>query len=196
VCRSQRRLVKVLAELDSSPRASTAWVTGNNSAMVASASSQVESRVSPAESHQPGLANNERNQRLQRVTDCEVGPRDSVENMRSVLVKNHSRQNKMADGSRASRSSVSTSQTYVDRVEVCIELLSNWDHSRFIGLTGVELLDHNDKKIEVDPTTDVVSSVAMADGSRNDMAVLFDGVYKVIETNEPLLLLLFLTVKL
>ena len=180
--------MKVLAELDNDPRASTAWV--NESTAIAPSNSHVNSRVTSSESHSPIMAEDEINLRSKQVTVCEGGPRDSVENMKSVLVKNHSKQKKVAAGSRDSKSSVSASQTYIDRIAVCIELLSNWDHPRMVGLTELELLDQNDKQIEVIPTTDVVSSVAMADGSRNDIGVLFDGVYKVRLMDELFQLLL------
>lgn len=162
--------MKVLSELDNSPRASTAWVTATETTDVA-----------PVPAKSENLAPQTKADR--RVT---AKSRQSVElkqNVRSSQVTDQSsRETNPNDQKIKTNDSVMTAnQPYVDKIEVSIELLSNWDHPRFIGLTEMELIDAAGQKIEIVPSTDVLSSVSLSDGSRNDIGVLFNGKSKVRE---------------
>jgi hypothetical protein len=162
--------VKVLSELDNSPRASTAWVN-----TVETTDSSVQEKV--------------RNQ-TPRLEDGAAGRRRSSKSRQSLETKQDiinrpgdeqsSAETNLNDVKiKTSAAVTDSSQPYVDRIEVSIELLSNWDHPRFIGLTELELLDGDGQKIEVTPSTDVLSSVSSLDGCRNDIGVLFNGKSKV-----------------
>jgi len=61
-------------------------------------------------------------------------------------------------------------------ITVRVELLSNWGHERFVGLTEIELLDAREERIDVDPSSDVTVS-AGCDLSKID--ALFNGKCKV-----------------
>jgi len=67
-------------------------------------------------------------------------------------------------------------------ITVRVELLSNWGHERFVGLTEIELLDRNERRIDVSPLTDVTVS-ALSSVSQVD--ALFNGKCKVYICSVP-----------
>lgn len=168
--------MKVLSKLDDSPRASTAWVNTVETTDVASVhkstvnqtpqlnAEKLDEAVGRRGSSKSGLS-------LEIKQDVMNLPRDELS---SVDANFDHRKTK------TSASVTDSRQPYVDKIEVSVELLSNWDHPRVIGLTELELLDSDGQKIEITPSTDVLSSVSSLDGCRNDIGVLFNGKSKVI----------------
>jgi len=61
-------------------------------------------------------------------------------------------------------------------ITVHVELLSNWGHDRFVGLTEIELLDSHEERIDIDPSSDVDVS---ADCPVSNVDALFNGKCKV-----------------
>jgi len=61
-------------------------------------------------------------------------------------------------------------------VTVHIELLSSWGHERLVGLTEIEVLDANERQIDINPSSNVTVSAA---SKVNKADVLFNGKCKV-----------------
>jgi len=67
-------------------------------------------------------------------------------------------------------------QSHRQQITVRVELLSNWGHERFVGLTEIELLDAHEERIDIDPSSGVTVS---ADCLVNNIDALFNGKCKV-----------------
>lgn len=163
--------MKVLSKIDDSPRKSTAWVNADDSTATSSIDSVGSGKIIPSETEREiHLTNNSKSQPTRMSKDLRQGKRELTV-IGSKVETNARNATKTVEDCTTSRSSPDTS---IDRIELRLELLSNWDHPRLVGLTELELLDLNNQKIEINPSTDVVCSVIA-----NDIAVLFNGKAKV-----------------
>lgn len=190
-------MLKVLSEKSrrdvESTRHSTAWTDDSRQVQLTESSSYTSLAVNG--SSVAGLRNSRSAESLKGSVKVPVNPPQSCElETRQTVMRHSTRSTRnqspvdtlpVTAGRQSVRDSrgrsVAVKQSKSGRscqrpVMVHIELLSNWGHERLVGLTEVDLLDANERQIDVNPSSDVTVSAA----SRvNKADVLFNGKCKV-----------------
>lgn len=175
MCRSQRALLKVLSKADRKPcqsndstRQSTAWTDDNERLRVSQSASCTSLAVNSSSSDMRSSlsAENLTSMKQSVAGDLVRTPvKHSVHNQlpaSSAASQKHPATTTVR-GTHGPREAVRQSRSGRSQrqpVTVAVELLSNWGHERFVGLTEIELLDASERTIDIHPSTDVTISAA------------------------------------